>query len=232
VRVLFIIPCFNAELNLENIGSSLVSQTSDSWDAIVIDDMSKDETFSKAKSFRKDKFTVVKNSEKKYALRNIVEAAREFEDLDDIIIAVIDGDDYLCNENTVKILIDEYKNGHDVVWTAHRWDVNNMNISKAIPDHVDPYSWPWSSSHLRTFKASLLTKVSDKNFKDNFGNWFKRGYDQALMLPILKVCNSKKYVDEVCYVYNINSVSLPFRDYEETTQISTINIVRARGFLK
>ena len=231
MRVLFIIPCFNAEENLENIGSSLISQSCDDWDAIIIDDMSSDKTYEKASTFRKDKFTVVRNTEKKYALRNIVETARSFEDLDDIIIAVIDGDDYLCNNDTVKLLIDEYNNGSEVVWTGHRWDVNNMNISKPMPDKVDPYAWPWSSSHLRTFKSSLLSKISDKNFKDNFGNWFARGYDQALMLPILSLSNSRKYIDKICYVYNINSVSIKFRNYEEVSQISTINTVRSRGFL-
>lgn len=231
MRVLFVIPCYNASKNLENIGASLISQTSDEWDAIIIDDISIDETYHVASQFRKDKFTVVKNSEKKFALKNIVETAREFDDLDDIIIAVIDGDDYLCNTNTVQLLIDAYQQGHDVVWTAHRWDVNNMNISRQIPKGVDPYAWPWSSSHLRTFRASLLQKIHDDNFKDVNKEWFVRGYDQALMLPLLKVSSSHCYIDEICYVYNINSVSIPYRDYEERSQISTINIVRARGFL-
>ena len=231
VRVLFVIPSFNAQDNIEKLGNSLAMQKNEDWDAIIIDDMSEDKTYDVSSKFRKDRFTVIKNTEKKYALRNIVETARSFSDMDDVIIAVIDGDDYLCNENTVDLLISEYEKGHDVVWTAHRWDVNNLNISKPMPNNVDPYSWPWSSSHLRTFKASLLNEIDDKNFKDIHGNWFKRGYDQALMLPILKVSNSRSYIDEICYVYNINSVSIPYRDYEEQSQISTINIVRARGYL-
>jgi len=231
VRVLFVIPCFNASGNIEKLGASIMAQNSEDWDAIIVDDMSEDSTYEIASRFRNDKFTVIKNTEKKYALRNIVETSRSFSDMDDIIIAVIDGDDYLCNENTVKLLIDEYQKGHEVVWTAHRWDVNNLNISRPMPDNVDSYSWPWSSSHLRTFKADLLNKVDDKNFKDINGNWFKRGYDQALMLPLLHVSKSRSYIDEICYVYNINSVSIPYRDYEEQSQISTINIVRARGYL-
>jgi glycosyltransferase involved in cell wall biosynthesis len=231
MRVLFIIPCYNASRNIENIAKSLMSQSSDEWDAILIDDISNDNTYDVASRLREDKFTVIKNEEKKYALRNIVEAARKFEDMEDIIIAVIDGDDYLCNENTVSLLIDSYNDGNEVVWTAHRWDINNLNISKEMPQNVDPYSWPWCSSHLRTFKASLLRNISDINFKDPSGKWFERGYDQALMLPLLKVSRSRKYIDEICYVYNINSVSMPYRDYEEMSQISTINIVRSRGLL-
>ena len=101
-----------------------------------------------------------------------------------------------------------------------------------IPENVDPYSYPWSSSHLRTFKSSLLSKIDDSNFKNYDGKWFQRGYDQALMLPVIHVSNSRKYVDEICYMYNIESVSMPYRDYEEKSQISTVNIVRSRGFLE
>ena len=231
MRVLFIIPCYNASKNIENIEKSLMGQSSDEWDAILIDDISQDDTYEVASTLRKDKFTVIKNEEKKYALRNIVENARKCENMENTIIAVIDGDDYLCNENAVSLLLDAYREKCDVVWTAHRWDVNNLNISKEIPENVDPYSWPWCSSHLRTFRATLLKDIKDENFKNEKGEWFKRGYDQALMLPLLKMSKKNRYIDEVCYVYNINSVSIPYRDYEEMSQISTVNLVRSRGFI-
>ena len=44
-----------------------------------------------------------KNTEKKYALKNIVECATpQFEDDDNVVIAVVDGDDSLCNNEAVK----------------------------------------------------------------------------------------------------------------------------------
>ena len=231
MKVVFIIPCYNAAANLATLFKSLESQNNKNWSAIIIDDMSEDSTFNTALSLASSNTEVIKNSEKKYALRNIVETARRFEDSEDTIIAVIDGDDSLCNENTVSLLVDAYNSGHDVVWTMHRWDINNLNISRKMPQKVDPYSWPWSSSHLRTFKSSLLKNISDENFKDCQKSWFRRGYDQALMLPILHVSNSRHCIEEVCYLYNINSVSINHRNYEEMDQISTINIVRSRGFL-
>ena len=180
-----------------------------------------------------DKFSCIINKEKKYALRNIVENSRKFQDDSDTIIAVIDGDDSLCNPDTVNLLIDEYKKGCDVVWTGHRWDINGINISRDIPNNVNPYFWPWSSSHLRTFRSSMLSKIHDDNFKNIYGEWFKRGYDQALMLPILYLTENRKYIDEICYLYNIDSSSIPAsqREWSEMEQISTINLVRARGFI-
>lgn len=232
MKVVFISPCYNASKNIDALVKSIEKQNNDSWELILIDDMSTDNTSSIIKSLERDNVKAVINKEKKYALRNIVENARSFEDRDDIIIATVDGDDQLCDNNTVDYLLEEYGKGFEVVWTGHTWDINGMNISKPMPENVDPYAWPWCTSHLRTFRSDLLKKVPDSNFKDFEGCWFKRGYDQALMLPILSLTNKRKYIDKICYLYNINSVSVNDRDWAEMSQISTINLVRSRKFLK
>ena len=139
MKVIFLIPCYNASLNIESLATSLVEQKNDNWSAIFIDDMSIDDTPETVRALRSDKFTLIKNKEKKYALKNIVDTARSFQNDEDIIIAIVDGDDSLCNENTVDLLIEAYGNGKDVVWTGHVWDVNGLNISKPMPDIVDPY---------------------------------------------------------------------------------------------
>jgi glycosyltransferase involved in cell wall biosynthesis len=233
MNIVFISPCFNAEANLDSLVESVRSQLNSNFKHILIDDMSEDGTADKLISICEDddRFSFIINKEKKFALRNIVEVSRKYENEKDTIIAVIDGDDQLCNNETIDLLMREYEKGSDVVWTGHRWDINNLNISRSMPDNVDPYSWPWCSSHLRTFRSTLLKQISDINFKDPWGNWFQRGYDQALMLPILKLTNKRKYIDEICYLYNIESVSVNDRDWCEMKQLSTINLVRARGFL-
>lgn len=228
----FICPLYNAGKNLDSLISSFRQQKNQDFDVILIDDMSTDsgETVRIANTFVNDKIELKVNNVKKFALRNIVETAREYNNSS--IIAVVDGDDSLCNEYTVDILYDAYKNNSDVVWTAHKWDTNGMNISRQMPQNVDPYQYPWCSSHLRTFKKSLLNEISDKNFKDSNDQWFKRGYDQALMLPLLKLSKKRTYIDKVCYKYNINSVSIDDRNWAEHSQLSTVAFVRSRGFVK
>lgn len=233
MKIIFIVPCFNAEKNLKKLSDSLIAQTNINWSCVMIDDMSTDQTWDKICELSKSdgRFAGIQNKEKKYALRNIVEEARKYQDDESCVIAVIDGDDQLCNKNTVNILAEKYAKGEDVVWTAHKWDINGMNISKDMPKNVNPYQWPWSTSHLRTFRAKLLEKINDKNFQNIQGEWFKRGYDQALMLPVLSLTKKRCYVEEVCYLYNIESVSVNDRDWAEMEQLSTINLVRARGFI-
>lgn len=242
MSVVFVIPCFNASKNLDALMHSLAEQSMASgemWRAIFIDDASVDDTREKLDSIY-DSFSgcvrTIYNKDRRFALRNIVETVVDpLQGIDDDdVIAVIDGDDQLCNNETVRLLLDAYVGGDvDVAWTAHRWDVNGMNISKEMPQNVDPYQFPWCSSHLKTFKAGLLRSVAIENFKDHKGDWFKRGYDQALMLSLLYIARSRrKFIQDVCYQYNINSVSMPSRDWTEKEQLQTINLVRARGLVK
>ena len=109
--------------------------------------------------------------------------------------------------------------------------INSINISRQLPD-VNPYEYPWVTSHLKTFRSKLLTEISNENFKDLDGNWFVRGYDQALYLPLLYKSRKRKYLDEICYLYRINSNSLKIREWKENDQLKTVKLVRARGFVK
>lgn len=228
----FIIPCFNAAPNLESLYASLVNQDDEAWNAIFIDDKSTDNTADVIKSIesRDGRVTAIINDEKKFALKNIVEMVRSRPQID--IVAVVDGDDELCSNRTVSLIKEAHIELGMVVWTAHRWDVNGLNISKDMPQKINPYQHPWCSSHLRTFDARLIDNISDDNFKDHMGRWFERGYDQALMLPLLATASSRKYIPEVCYLYKIDSVSVNDRDWAERKQLSTVNMVRSRGLIR
>jgi glycosyltransferase involved in cell wall biosynthesis len=215
----------------------LQEQKNSNWEAIIIDDMSDDDTIFMVNHTvgSDERFKFIVNKEKKYALKNVVEnsviAAKE----KDCIIAVLDGDDALCNEDTVDLILEAYQDDEvGTAWTGHKWDINNINISKQLPSEfrINPYEYPWVSSHLKTFRSKLILEINDKNFKDLDGNWFQRGYDQALYLPLMYLSIKRKYIDEVCYLYRINSNSMKQRSWKEQDQLNTVKLVRARGFIK
>ena len=87
------------------------------------------------------------------------------------------------------------------------------------------------SSHLKTFKLGIFKKIPRENFLDLEGNWFERGYDQAIYLPILYLAKDRKFLNEICYLYRINSNSLKVRDWKEKSQMDTIRLVRSRGYI-
>lgn len=226
---------FNAAPHIKCLIESLQDQTNSNWSAILIDDMSDDDTIFMANhcSGNDERISVVSNKEKKWALKNVVDNARSIEQNN--IVAVLDGDDAICNNRTVELILNAYQDDDvDTVWTAHKWDINNINISKALPDNppVNPYQYPWVTSHLKTFRVSLLNKIHDDNFKDMYGEWFRRGYDQALYLPLLYLSKKRAYIDEVCYLYRINSNSMKHREWKEQDQLNTVKLVRSRGFIE
>ena len=237
-KVVFAIPMYNAAKHLNDLISSLKDQTNENWEAIIVNDMSDDNSIETFNTYTSgdSRFSLINNTEKKWALKNVVEVARKYENEEGIIIANLDADDCLCNENTVELLIKNYDEETDTLWTGHSWDINGLNISQRMPTpngiNLDPYQFPWCSSHLKTFRSTLLRDISDKNFKDLDGNWFKRGYDQALYLPLLHKSRKRKYLDEICYLYRINSSSIKTREWSEKEQLSTVTLVRSRGFIE
>ena len=237
--IVFISPTYNASFHLSELYESLREQSNKHWSWVILNDMSNDDTLEIANNIAKSdelkRVTIVNHIEKKFALKGIVDYLQSnyTSTHADTIVAIVDGDDALCNENTVDLVLKEYNDNQEleVLWTAHSWDINGMNISRDMPGNINPYQYPWVSSHLKTFKLGILQMISNENFKDLDGNWFERGYDQAIYLPLLHLAKSRKFLNEICYLYRINSNSLKVRDWKEKSQMDTIRLVRARGYV-
>ena len=238
--IVFISPTYNASFHLSELYESLREQSNKNWSWVILNDMSNDDTLEIANNIAKSdelkRVTIVNHIEKKFALKGVVDYLQSnyTSTHADTIVAIVDGDDALCNENTVDLVLKEYNDNQEleVLWTAHSWDINGMNISRDMPGNINPYQYPWVSSHLKTFKLGILQMISNENFKDLDGNWFERGYDQAIYLPLLHLAKSRKFLNEICYLYRINSNSLKVRDWKEKSQMDTVRLVRARGFIK
>lgn len=235
--VCFVTPTYNASYHLNECYESLNEQQNPNWDWVILNDMSNDDTLEIAnkiaRSDERERVTVINHSEKKFALKGIFDYLQNYSNVSEQIIAVLDGDDALCNENTVELILKEYENNHNLeaLWTAHSWDINGMNISRELPEKINPYQYSWVSSHLKTFKVNVFRQIDENNFKDLDGNWFERGYDQALYLPIIHLAKDYKFLNEICYLYRINSNSLKVRSWKEKNQMDTIRLVRARGYI-
>lgn len=234
----FVTPTYNASFHLEECYESLKEQTNPNWEWVILNDMSNDDTFEIANrivmSDERERVTIINHDHKKFALKGIYDHLKNYNDFSEQIIAILDGDDALCNENTVDLILKEYDKNPDLeaLWTGHTWDINGLNISKDLPKVMNPYEYPWVSSHLKTFKVCVFRKISEENFKDLDGEWFQRGYDQALYLPILFLAKDRKFLDEVCYLYRINSNSFKVRSWKEKNQMDTVRLVRARGLVR
>ena len=175
---------------------------------------------------------LIKSAEKRlYALENLLRAMRFV--ADDSIVGIIDGDDELIRNDTLSLIEQEYRNGYGCVWTAHSWDINGINQSTALDDSISPYRQKWCSSHFRTFLKSDLNQINWDNFKNDNGEFFKRTYDQALMLPILHTVlvsgRKTKYINKNCYLYRGRT---EWGTDGNQYQISIESFIRNRGYVE
>ncbi len=230
-KFFIITACYNSEKGLVRLYSSLQEQSWQNWQWHIIDDLSTDGTAEQARAIAEQdsRVMVTINQRKKWALHNICDAIDSIEyPADRALIGTVDGDDFFCHPQALELVKIEYEKGAEVIWTAHQWNIDGRNISAPlVPANVDPYQHPWVSSHFRTFLKSIYSQVDQDNFKHPQGYWFRRGYDQALMLPILYLAEEKRFIPQVCYQYNLTDTSFKMVD----EQIRSVNIIRSRGFI-
>ena len=231
-------PAYNASQTIFRAIMSVWFQTHANWKIIIRDDMSSDGTPELVDNIRKqlglgeDKISLTVNTDKHWEIRNIVEALKETNSSD--IICRLDGDDWLCDCDALTIINDRYNRlGVNALWTAHRWSFSNHNISGPLPKDVDPYKHPWVSSHLKTFRKSLIESVNDKNFRGEDGEYFKRIGDQTIYLPVLyQSAGNWHYEPVVTYHYTIDMKPQTFQTEDAKFQKQEGLFLRSRGYVK
>lgn len=231
-------PAYNAQETISRAIMSVWFQTHPNWKIIIRDDMSSDKTLDVVDLMRKqlglgdDRISVTSNTEKMWEIRNIVEGLEECEAND--IVCRLDGDDWLCDSDALTIIDQKYRStGCNVLWTSHRWSFTNQNISGPLPRNVNPYKHPWVSSHLKTFRKSLIESVKDENFRGEDGEYFKRIGDQTIYLPVLhQSAGNWHYEPIVAYHYTIDMKPETFQTDDSKFQQSEALYLRSRGFIK
>ena len=235
-RFVFIVPAYNAAMTVQRTILSVWFQTHQDWHMIIMDDMSTDNTLDVIKSTIDmlgigEKMTLIANEDKKWEVGNIVQGLEYCQPED--IVCRLDADDWLCDCDALTIINDRYQSlGCKALWTAHRWSFSDQNISSTLPSTADPYKHPWVSSHLKTFRMSLLDGVSDANFRDAHGEYFRRIGDQALYLPVLyRAEGNWHYEPIVAYHYTIDMRPETFATTDAVFQKREADYLRNRGFL-
>ena len=237
-RFTFVMPTFNAVDTVQYSINSVMMQNYPNTKIVVIDDMSTDGTPDAVQELiegygvGEEKIKLIVNTEKKWEVANVLEGMNYADESD--IICRLDGDDWLCDIDALAILNYRYETeGFDAIWTAHRWSFTHANMSTELPRDANPYEHPWVSSHLKTFRKKLLSGVSDKNFRNNQGEYYKRIGDQVIYLPALYQASGNWHFEPiVAYHYSIELNQDTFHTEDAKFQKSESEELRARGFVE
>jgi len=240
-RFVFVAPMYNASATLDQCLASLVGQSYKNWKIILIDDVSdQHEVMKEAEIIRRWRpmcysggmqIVDVWNDEKKWEVANVLHGISMCEPND--IVCRMDADDWLTELDALCMLNAAYTQMKcDCLWTAHRWGFSDKNISGPMSDGTDPYKHPWVSSHLKTFRKSLIDGVNDQNFRGEDGSYIRRAGDQAIYLPVLQHAQKRLFVPRVMYHYTIDDVPETYQTDDARFQRDEALFLRARGYVQ
>ena len=212
-KFIIITPFYNVEKWVKYCLRSVSRQGYKNYWHYLIDDLSTDSSteFIENEALQNQKIKLIKNTTKKYALKNINDVLEEIKPSDEDIIVILDGDDWFAAPDVLEKLNKIY-NDEDC-WMTYGSYVEfpskiKGKFAKQIPEHVinnNSYrESPWMSSHLRTFKYKLWKNIDKNDFvSKQTGNFIKAAWDLAFVFPMLEMSGKKAhYVKNILYVYN------------------------------
>lgn len=226
--IVVISPMWNSESYINRCIKSVAQQDYHNYRHIIIDDLSDDNSFEVAKntiatlpSEIKDRFILIKNESKQYAIGNQLTAIEKYANPDDIVM-LLDGDDWLINNPTIfHYYNDLYHQGYEFTYGSLWSVVDNIPlIAQEYPLHVKQtktyrqylFNWKIPYTHLRTCLGKYFDTLDNQKFRIG-SDWMKSGADNPLFYELIEqISPNKIYCNQeiVCY-YNDAS---PYNDYK------------------
>lgn len=227
--ILIVSPFYNCENYISNCILSVAQQDYENYVHVLIDDCSTDNSFEVAKRTIdslppevRSKFSLQKNLTNRGAVYNQITAI-DIHGEDDDIVMLLDGDDWLVNNNTLFHLYNDYYNYGAEFTYGSCWSlVDNIPlVAQDYPESVKQnrsyrehkFNWNMPYTHLRTFKKSLINDIDQSEFKDENGEWYRAGGDGSVFYSLIERANPENIIALKEIVYAYNDVN-PLNDYK------------------
>jgi GR25 family glycosyltransferase involved in LPS biosynthesis len=240
----FIIPSYNNAKWVEKNLSSVLKQTYKNYDIIYVDDHSNDNTLELVKKFARKNFsnnmTIISNKKRMYQAYSRYIAYKNVYPQN--ILVLLDGDDWLYDENVLQSLCDVYAKGyestygkavyfendktrHDSLIKQEEYPVN-VRYDRKFREHK------WFNTHLRTCRAKFLQNIPQKFLKNKDKSWLQHSTDMAEWFYILESTRGNtKFMDSITYVYNKDNSTVHFNSWyhnkNSQERTDTINFIKS-----
>ncbi len=202
------ISCHNCQNFISRSIESLIDQTFQDFEILLVDDASFDQTYNLARESLErnfaNRFTLIRNDE------NIGKSANAYfyiNEIDAEFVAVLDGDDTIVDNTILAEFAQAYESGYDVVWSNYR--TNDGRFGRCT--HLDPAKAPriqgWRSSHFFSFRHSLFKNIPEHYFKNDDRQWFDCACDFSIAYPILDQTRRYRHIDKIAYEYTVDRPS-------------------------
>jgi len=124
------------------------------------------------------------------------------------VLILIDADDFLLDENALKIISNEYESDTDLLLTYGSYvNFSNNKRGKFNGEYLNGDNFrasPWRASHLKTFKVKLWKCLPFSALQHASGEWYKCCADRLIMIPLMEMAGYDriKHIDWLLYCYD------------------------------
>jgi len=214
MRLKIMTTVFNARAYVDQYVDSLLSQTHQDFDCLIVDDASTDGTVERLRERvgHDPKFTLVENRVNQKAIANYVQFIPQLCQRDDDIIVSIDGDDWLYDRWALETVVKTYEAKPHLLLTYGQYicstDVKNGTFKKGgcrpFSNILEIRKPGFNISHLKTWRYSIWKKLQDSDLRRWDGAYVQRAWDQPLCLNMAEMAGADRvqYIDRALYCYN------------------------------
>ena len=210
-----VVPCFNAEKYIINCIKSIQTQTEKDFNVVVVNDASTDDTLNTTLSAISDdsRFRLITTKTNGGAMSSIVSGINHLAPNDHDVISIIDGDDMLNIPKALEIVKKTYERTNCLMtygnFVTQDGKIINPQVGKRHQQRIIDQNLfrkaPWISTHLKTFKYILYSKIDQKDFLDSSGQFWNTCSDLALMFPMLEMAGDRQEaISDPIYRYSFN----------------------------
>jgi len=211
-HIKIIIPFYNVEKWILRCIRSIKAQNYQNYRAILVNDMSTDNTLSTIQKEIKnsDKFSLIHTGENGGPLNSTIHGIEYSKPNDKDVIIVLDGDDWFANKNSLSIVNDAYMTTNCLMTYGSYIEYPRAirgQFSKQLPNEVIQTKkfrqYHWVTSHLRTFKYILWRNIQREDLLDSTGKTYTMAGDLAAVFPMLEMAEERShYIKDIIHVYN------------------------------
>jgi len=213
-----LIPSFNCQQWIERCLESVSIQTVRPAEVLLIDDASTEVGYAELamQQCRNRGFQFLRNRENLKCPYNIWMGVKVLNPNPEDVVFLLDGDDFLPHENVLERFAEIYANPK--IWLTYgNYMPFPKNTGQTLASSYPPEVYRTRGyrqsgihfNHPLTFRRFLFDEIKEDDLKTNDGEWFRGGYDFAIMTPMLEMAHANyRFLDETLYMYNaVNPIS-------------------------
>lgn len=214
----------NSSAKITRCIESLLSQNFHDFQVIINEDASEDDTYSLAEGAigMDSRFSLKRNPSRKGAVVNTFDTLRGIKGQDTVVL-VLDGDDYLFNEESLRIIYQVYR--QDPLVEATNWGFVTRRRKEDGSEYlsnsyrIDNYPWDtnkgWPHAHCRTFKNHLFDYLGEDYFKAYTGEFPITSVDSIVHMAMVRLAKKVVSLSKPVYVWDITGDTEHDFDYSQ-----------------